>query len=135
MDKIIIFKRFYNPIEANIVQTRLEDGGVHCFLTDENTVTLNPLYNQAMGGVKLHLFEQDLQLATDILAEELPEVVLEEIEDSAGQCPVCGSTHVGYVQATKERFGIFTILLSLALFVYPFHTKKAFHCFNCRHEF
>jgi hypothetical protein len=44
-------------MEANIVKAKLEDSGFACFLADENVATLNPLYNQAIGGVKLTLKE------------------------------------------------------------------------------
>lgn len=148
MDKIVVFETFYNPIEANIVKARLLDSGLQCFLTDENLVTINPLYTQALGGVKLHLFERDISAAKDILKEEVFHTELDDnftketaggetvegVEESA-ICPVCHSSNVGYVQATKNRFGILTMAVSLALMVYPFSVKKTHHCFNCGNEF
>lgn len=135
MDKIIVLQTFYNPIEANIVKARLLDSGVQCFLTDENTITINPLYNQALGGVKLHLFERDAELAKTILKNDGIQTPIEEVEAGIKACPNCGSTHVAYVQATKKRFGILTIIVSFLLFVYPFYANKAYHCFDCQHEF
>jgi hypothetical protein len=70
MDKIIVFETFYNPIEANIVKSRLLDNGVQCFLSDEN-IGSQLGYNQAIGGVRLHLFEKDVELVNRILAEEM----------------------------------------------------------------
>lgn len=135
MDKIVVFETFYNPIEANIVKSRLMDADIQCFLSDENTIIMNPLYTQALGGVKLHLFERDVDLARSILGETIP--VLETSEEEKGEyvCPKCGSRNVGYVQATKRRFGILTMLVSIAFLVYPFHVKKVYHCFNCLHEY
>lgn len=69
MDKIIVFETFYDPIEANIIKTRLIDAGVQCFLSDEN-IGGQIGYNQAIGGVKLHLFEGDVEVAKAILSEE-----------------------------------------------------------------
>jgi len=137
MDKIIVFQTYYNPIEANIVKSRLLDSGVQCFLSDENTITINPLYTQALGGVKLHLFEKDVELAKSILEDQDVQIPLTEEAETAtvAICPKCGSSNVGYVQATKKRFGIFTIIVSFLLMVYPFHAKKTYHCFNCEHEF
>lgn len=149
MDKIVVFETYYNPIEANIVKARLIDSGIQCFLSDENTITINPLYTQALGGVKLHLFERDVAAATSILQDENVELNIQEatdtglIENLVGAkdvenaliCPNCGSDNVGYVQATKNRFGLFTIIVSLLLLVYPFNVKKTHHCFNCEHEF
>jgi hypothetical protein len=149
MDKIVIFETFYNPIEANIVKERLIDSGIPCFLTDENTVTINPLYNQAVGGVKLHLFEKDASAATAVLQDEDTQSTLAEevsafdddqalVQESMltdQVCPKCNSDHVGYVQATKNRFNIVTMLLSLLLMIYPFRVNKTHHCFNCGNEF
>lgn len=122
-------------MEANIVQARLADSGVQCFLSDVNTIMINPLYTQALGGIKLHLFEKDIPLAASILEEEYEQIPLEEVEEAEFICPNCGSTNVGFVQATKKRFNIFTMLVSFFLFVYPFHVEKVHHCFNCKHEF
>lgn len=146
MDKIVVFDIFYNPIEANIIKARLMDSGVQCFLSDENVITINPLYTQALGGVKLHLFEKDVNTAKSILQDEHVEFALNEavadLKDSESKgahsdipCPNCGSFNVGYVQATKKRFSIITMIISILLVVYPFVAKKTNHCFDCGHEF
>lgn len=144
MDKIVVLDTFYNPIEANIVKARLLDSGVQCFLSDENSITINPLYTQALGGVKLHVFERDVALAKSILEEEGLEnsfqeegqdAVISEKSSSGFTCPNCGSSHVGYVQATKKRFNLLTIIVSFLLMVYPFKVRKTQHCFDCEHEF
>ncbi|MEJ2882982.1 putative signal transducing protein [Pedobacter sp. GR22-6] len=149
MDKIVVFETYYNPIEASIIKERLIDSGIQCFLTDENTIAVNPLYNQALGGVRLHLFERDVAIARSILQDEDVQIPLAEevaefdetpikIPDESRTeevCPNCGSRDVGYVQATKNRFGIFTTVISILLMVYPFRAKKTHHCFNCEYEF
>lgn len=135
MDKIIAFTSFDNPIEANIVKGRLLDSGIQCFLTDENTITINPLYSQALGGVKLHIFEHDIELVKSILKDESVKLPAEEPEIGATICPDCGSSNVAYGQATKKRFSIPVMIVSFLLMVYPFHAKKTYHCFDCGNEF
>lgn len=149
MDKIVVFETFYNPIEASIVKQRLIDSGIQCFLTDEHTIGVNPLYNQALGGVKLHLFERDVELANQVLADQNLDVNFAYDEDGFEEsaysikeemktdhvCPRCGSDNVGFVQATKNRFDIPTTLFSLLLMIHPFKANKVHHCFNCEHEF
>jgi len=149
MNKIVVFETYYNPIEANIVRERLVDSGIQCFLTDENTVTINPLYNQAVGGVKLHLFDYDVEAARKVLDDQHVQFNLaEEVEafedhshsisddmKSDEPCPKCGSDDVGFVQATKSRFSLITMLFSFLMMVYPFNVKKTHHCFNCGNEF
>lgn len=139
-DKIIVYSTYYNPIEANIVKGRLEDSDIACFLSDENVATIQPLYNQAIGGVKLNVFERDVAKIDALLKEEI-DINIEE-EQSATEtnvtqvvCEKCGSTNVGYGQATKDRFSLWTTLISLLLFVYPFKAKQCHHCYDCGHEF
>jgi hypothetical protein len=139
-DRIIWYKTFYNPIEANIIRAKLEDSGFHCFLKDENISTLQPLYNQAYGGVKLMVFERDTAQIDLLLSDESG---LEKINEqfpgdkSEGKivCEKCGSKNVAYGQAIKGRFSWWVILVSLLLTVYPFKANKRFHCYDCGHEF
>lgn len=96
-DKIIVYRTFYNPIEANIVKARLEDAEIPCFLTDENVATIQPLYNQAIGGVKLNVFDKDVERINTLLADDLelevPEIETERTENKI-VCENCGSTNV-----------------------------------------
>ena len=66
---MITIKTFDNPVEAHILKSRLESEGIHCYLFDENIVTLNPLYNQMTGGIKLNIMESDISKANEILTE------------------------------------------------------------------
>lgn len=68
-DKIIVLKRFENAIEANIAKTKLDANDVPCFLTDENLANLYPTQNLLAIGVSLHIFENDLLIAQEILKE------------------------------------------------------------------
>ena len=138
-DKIVVYRTFYNPIEASIVKARLEDSGVPCFLTDENIATIQPLYNQAIGGVKLNIFERDVEQVNQILAEEPPVIMEDEAQldttDALMTCEKCGSTNVSLGQATKKRFSWWVTLLSFFFGVYPFKANNCYHCYNCGHEF
>ena len=73
-DRIITFQTFDNPALAHIIRARLEAAGIPCFLADEHIIGLNPLYNPAMGGVKLKIFQRDYESCIQLLAhdEDLP---------------------------------------------------------------
>lgn len=138
-DKIVWYSTFYNSIEAHIVRTKLEDSGFHCFLTDENISTINPLYNQAVGGIKLMVFERDTA-DIDLLLSEDDVLKIDDAKpsndtDVIKTCEKCGSTNVGFGQATKGRYSWWVTIVSLMFAVYPFKVNKCFHCYNCGHEF
>ncbi|OGU17142.1 MAG: hypothetical protein A2X61_07915 [Ignavibacteria bacterium GWB2_35_12] len=133
IEKIIVFMTFDKPIEANIIMSKLESNGINCFLSDENIVSINLLYSNAVGGIKLHIFEKDLIEAQNLLME-LNEL---EVEKESGkiQCPKCLSYNVTKGPSSKKRYGFWTILISFLFFIYPFKTKNVYCCFNCGNEF
>lgn len=139
-DQIITFQTYYDPMLAHIVRTRLEDSGVSCFIADENMIGINPLYNNALGGIKLKIFARDEGKCREILAQDDTLTVEEyvEIDEATNQvviCPYCASTNVRFGNATEKRFGIFSFVFSVLLFVYPPFARKAWHCFNCGKDF
>nr|WP_294950033.1 DUF2007 domain-containing protein [uncultured Mucilaginibacter sp.] len=69
-DKIITFESYYDPMLAHIIRTRLEDAGIDCFMADENTIGAQPFYNQAIGGIKIKIFERDLERCREVLSED-----------------------------------------------------------------
>ena len=69
-EKIIEYQSFDNVIKANIIKTKLDAYGIPCFLTDENFVNLYPLQNELFPGVRLYIFERDLDKVRETLREE-----------------------------------------------------------------
>lgn len=69
-NKIVIYKTFENPIEANIVKARLLDAGFECFLTGENTALVYPVFDTSISGVQLHVFEKDVHAIDQFLTED-----------------------------------------------------------------
>ena len=53
MEDLKIVKIFDNPIDVHILKVRLEEEEIECFIFDENTVSINPMYSYAVGGIKL----------------------------------------------------------------------------------
>ncbi len=68
-DKLIIIKRFNNPVDANIAKGLLESNNIDCTLHDENTTYANPVNIAALGGVKLLVKEEDYEKALKIFEE------------------------------------------------------------------
>ena len=68
-DQIIVFKRFENAIDANIIKTKLDAHGIPCFLTEENLANLYPALSLLSIGIRLHMFADDVEWAVEILKE------------------------------------------------------------------
>ncbi|PAW94535.1 hypothetical protein CKK33_13965 [Mucilaginibacter sp. MD40] len=134
-DKIITFERYYDPMLAHIVRTRLEDNGIPCFIADDNVIAANPLLNTAVGGIKLKIFERDLERCREILAGEPDLHEQDHVEtdehDQAVVCPYCASTNVTHLQQDGGGSGLLSALTSMFTFKGP----EQWHCNNCQQNF
>nr|WP_276901526.1 DUF2007 domain-containing protein [Pedobacter kyonggii] len=142
-DRTVVYSTYYNPMEANIIKAKLGDSGFDCFLADENVATLNPLYNQAIGGVKLIVFERDVEAINTLLAEdnslafESSDGIVDEEESVEDKtvCEKCGSTNVGYGIATDKKYSIWATVLAFLTLTTPIKANKCHHCYDCGYEF
>ncbi|RFZ90876.1 DUF2007 domain-containing protein [Mucilaginibacter conchicola] len=137
-DNIITFERYYDPMLAHIVRTRLEDNGIPCFIADENVIAANPMFNNAVGGIKLKIFERDLERCKQILAlegdlHERDHIEIDE-DDQAVACPYCASTNVKHRLADDTTSGISGLLSTLSGLL-SFKGKSEWYCYNCQREF
>ena len=132
---LITLKTFDNSIDANMLRCQLELEGIQSYLKDENTITTNPLYNIALGGIKLQVIEQDYQKAKAYLSE-LENTPYTNQKNEIISCPTCKSTdiHAGF-SSYKNITGILSILTALAFMIFPFYNKKVYKCKECDLEF
>jgi hypothetical protein len=69
-EKIIVFEAYDTVVQANLAKTKLDAYGIPCFLTDENFINLYPIRNDIFPGVRLYIFERDLDHAKEVMKEE-----------------------------------------------------------------
>jgi hypothetical protein len=55
----VILQSFDNYMEAHLLMSKLQSENIECWLQDENTLTINPLWTNALGGIKLFVTKQD----------------------------------------------------------------------------
>ncbi len=120
-----ILKRFDSPVEANIVKGLLESNDIFCFLQDEHSIAINPLYANALGGIKLIVRVEDAARAHALLLANSAEHKL--------QCPQCGFHDVHYITETDKKLNWFSVFISLLWT--PMNGKKKYECNICKHVF
>jgi len=132
---LITIKTFDNFGEAHVLRAKLESEGVACYLFDENMMTLNPLYNVTIGGIKLKINDADKALAQQIISE-IEVTPFTNKADKVLKCPNCQSTDLysGFI-SMKGFKGILTSIVSFLLFIYPFYIKRVYKCKKCNTEF
>ena len=122
-DRIVVFREFDSAIQANIIKTKLDAFDIPCFLTEENLANLYPSLSLVSIGVRLHVFQKDLDQANTILEEQNLSV-----SEGAFMCPKCGSNHIEDQSANRILRAIrnaFSYLINP-----PEHT-----CLRCGTEF
>lgn len=143
MSNLVTIMTYDNYMTAHIVKARLANRGVEAFIKDEQTLTMNWLWNNALGGMKLQVKEEDATLALKILEEDEKEFE-EQIQSDAytGEdksvfdpgnriCIHCGSKNTKRISYNKSW--AYTAMLFLG---FPIAVRSdKWHCFHCTKDF
>jgi len=137
MPRLVTIATFQDTIKANIYKAKLQAAGIYSFLADENTVGINWLFSNAIGGIRLQVTEEDVENALYLLEDNpiLTSSSSTEEENmispsmAATLCPNCHSSNVKKDKFSKEVAGWRWTFLGFPL---PF-LSKAHHCFECGH--
>ncbi|HCC85715.1 MAG TPA: hypothetical protein DEQ06_03810 [Porphyromonadaceae bacterium] len=132
MEQLITIKTYTYPHEVYVERGKLESEGIETFLKDETTVQVYNFYSNAVGGIKLQVFSEDVNRALAILdsvKETVPKLVVfskKEIENTS-VCPFCGSDNIG----KKKNANWLTLIPYLLVgFILPVY-GKSYLCFDC----
>lgn len=117
------------PYEAQIARAKLDSEGIPAFIADEQTINMQWLYSNAMGGVRLQVPETYVQQAVELLTEDSSEAVEKEQGIDVTPCSVCGSADTEPYQ--KGKRWAFLIFLGLDFPLFP--VKNTFKCRKCGH--
>ncbi len=119
-DKYTVLEIFEFSSEAQVIKSKLEAEDIDAVLMDEKTIDSDPLISQAVGGVKLLVYNEDLQKARAIY-----DGIRHYHKDEEGNdihCPQCNSTRI--LVAPLERKNMFYML-------FPFFEKTRYICNDC----
>jgi predicted RNA-binding Zn-ribbon protein involved in translation (DUF1610 family) len=125
----IIAQVYSNYIDANIIMGRLEEEGINCWLKDENTVTIDPILTNAVGGIKLMVAEPQAERAFALLRE------FRKQQQSVLSCPRCGSANIEFVTTPRKASNWIGVIIGLLFTNYALSADKVYHCFDCGFEF
>lgn len=120
IDNYTILTTFPYSSEAQITKSKLEAEGIRVLLLDEKTIDSDPLISQAIGGVKLLVYNDDAEAALKIYNR----IRLYETDKTGNAivCPNCQSTKILIAELTRKN--IFYML-------FPFFEKTKFRCNVC----
>lgn len=128
-------KTFDNMIDARLFASKLESEEIQTYLENENTITLDPLLSNALGGVRLKVAESDFLVAQKLLLEYSAKPIVDD-EGMIIHCPQCGSNKLeNGVRDFSGVKGVISFLVALFLFVVPLNSSTSYRCLSCGHLF
>jgi hypothetical protein len=117
------------PYEAQISRAKLDSQGIPAFVADEQTINMQWLYSNALGGVRLQVPEAYVEQALDVLSEDGTDALEQEVGIDATECSECGSTNTEPFQ--KGKRWAFLVFLGLDFPLFP--VKNTTKCKECGH--
>lgn len=66
---LVMVQRYRDMPEAQVAESLLDSAGIDCFLADENTIRMDWLWSNLLGGFKLMVRPEDLDEAKRALEE------------------------------------------------------------------
>jgi len=125
----VILQSFNNYMEAHLLMARLESEGVECWLQNENTVTVFPVWTNAVGGIKLLVKKEDLSRARQIFWE------VENNRKQAIECPKCKGHNIELVSTPRKASNWISAIFTYLFGSFAIGIDKVNHCFDCGNEF
>jgi membrane protease subunit (stomatin/prohibitin family) len=122
-EQLITIGTYSTPYEANLVKGELEAFDVDAFLADDNTVSMNWLWSNALGGVKVQVAASEGEEARRILKLDAEAA---DCSEAATFCPECGSGKSHYF---LDKRGSFLSWLLLSVPAFPATSKRV--CDDC----
>lgn len=125
---LVTVEQYRDLAEAQIAKGMLDSAGIPCRLLNENTVRMDWVWSNLLGGVRLQVNERDREAAETLLAQPIPEQIPVEGEIPYDQprCPHCGSLNIHF-QAIHERVGLASVILFVPIPI----PKRAWLCNDC----
>ncbi len=126
-----LLRRFQYSSESIIYQGKLESEGIEVFMRDNNTVDSNPLYSNAVGGVKLFVRSEDVEKANAVLSQ-ISDYSLDD-NNQPIKCPNCGAEQIEMETSIRSWKTLANVIILgfLALVL----EKHKYKCQNCKFEF
>lgn len=116
-------------MDAHLCQMHLQEEGINCWLKDENTVTIDPILTNAIGGIKLMVHETQAERAAELLR------IMKNKEHHAMQCPNCKSFNVEFIVTNRKASNWISAITTFLIANFALAAHQVYHCFDCGQEF
>lgn len=132
--KMVTVAKYRDLSEAIVARSVLEAADIACFLRDENTVRMDWLWSNLLGGLRLQVATADVERAEDLLAQQSPRTIDlgggEEFRSPV--CPQCGSDEIVLHDPGVKTGAVALLLTGLPLRMPPSSSpEEVWRCLQC----
>lgn len=114
-----------NFLVANMTLGLLQENGINCHLKDENIITVDPLLNPAVGGIKLMVEENDYFTALGLL-KDAETAYLRQVP-----CPHCHALSLELVEKTERPASLWGRLKNIIAYGQTDIHSRHYCCKSC----
>ncbi|HET7896963.1 MAG TPA: DUF2007 domain-containing protein [Flavisolibacter sp.] len=125
----VAVQTFTNYIDAHIILGRLKEEGIDCWLKNEATATIIPVWTTAIGGIQLMVSQNHLQKAGLVLQKMAEEKKVNRL------CPRCYSHNIEYINTMRKPVNWLSAAITFLLGDLALMPEQRYHCFQCGAEF
>ena len=124
----VTVKTFDTSVNTHLFRIELENEGIESFIYDEETITMDPLLSNAIGGIKVKINAKDIERTKKFLAKRE--------EENNPPCPNCGSKRImTNFRSFKSASGIISAIAAFLFTIFPPMFKTVNKCLDCNQEF
>ncbi|HRD58280.1 MAG TPA: DUF2007 domain-containing protein [Ferruginibacter sp.] len=116
---------FDNYLLANMTLGLLQDNYINCHLKDEHIVTIDPLLNPAVGGIKLMVAQEHVPRAEALISEAEKEYL------SQKKCPQCLQTGLVAEEKISRPTSVFGKIKNILAYGQETIYSKKYRCVSC----
>ena len=99
-NETVTVRQFRDLPEALLAKGSLESAGIQAYLVDDNMIRMDWFISNLLGGIKLKVHPEDVEAASEILNQPIPEMLDVEGVGTCDQpkCPRCQALDVTYME-------------------------------------
>ncbi len=129
--RFVILRKLRDLPEALLVKSILDSADIECFILDENTIRMDWLWSNLLGGFKICVRKADADAASGLLEQRvLAEVDVEGVgEYKQPRCPKCQSLDISF-EGLNKPVAYTSVLLGVPVPLKRPHWK----CHSCGHQ-
>ena len=127
MAELVTVRAFSTVIDAHVACAVLQAAGVDASLRDEHVVSMQWLFSNAVGGVKLQVPADQVEMARDVLDPPAPVDGIPAAAAGTDACPQCGGARAESVLWGRQP----AVLTWLVMGVPLFPIRRLRRCASC----